>query len=832
MINIQRILLGCIGVAGLVEITAISATYASIQPAIPSAIQEETVSEFDRQLSRPIAQTNGIAEIIDVQIDPTETGLSILLKTPSGSLTLPTPTVDNNSQVLDIPNARLALPGGALVQSENLPPGLDRISITQSENQQVRVLIVGTEALPMIESRLQGDDVVLDISTTAAIANDGLRIVVTAEKTPEDLLDVPISLTVLTEKELVDAQINSIAEVAANTPNFYFTPGDRVFNLYSVRGLGNSSNILVRDAVSFYIDDVPFDNVHQFFPSELFDLEQVEILRGPQSTLYGRNSQAGVVNITSRPPSEDPELRARVLLGEFEERQAQLSVSTSLIPDTLGIRLAGFFRDHNGFTNNVLLGDGADEQSGLAGRANLVWTPSDRWNVSLNIAASDTNDDASVYVPIDQDDPFEVSRSDNGEFELDVHTQSLRVGYEGDRLRFTSITSHSDTFYNFTSFNDDFGSITLSDYDQEIFNQELRLQSPTDADSLQWIVGAYFQNRDFRIGDDLEVPIFLGTEVGESTYDQTTYAGFAQVDYQPLDALTLTAGLRYEYWQEELNRDAQVFETFDGAIEPALFFPATEIRDSDIDGDVWLPKFAASYRFNPNVMAYGSINRGYRPGTHNYLALSNDELLVDSENSWSYEIGLKTSWLDNRLGINLAGFYTDINNAQVLVLDDSLLFADIFNAEARAVGAELEIRATPFEGFDIIGGFGYTDAEFTDNANPFTGENFDGNRLLYAPDYTYNLAAQYRSPGGFFGRIELQGVGTVFFDDANTLKEDPFAIVNARIGYEFDQAGLYLFYNNLFDTEYVSLAFPDGLGGTLAGYGDRRAFGGEVRLQF
>ncbi|ESA33623.1 hypothetical protein N836_20855 [Leptolyngbya sp. Heron Island J] len=200
---------------------------------------------------------------------------------------------------------------------------------------------------------------------------------------------------------------------------------------------------------------------------------------------------------------------------------------------------------------------------------------------------------------------------------------------------------------------------------QERKNSLKRLQSPTDADRLQWIFGAYFQNRDFRIGDDLEVPLFFGTEVGESTYDQTTYAGFAQVDYEPTEDLTLTAGLRYEYWQEELNRDAQTFELFDGTTAPASFFPVSEISDSDIDGDVWQPKFAVNYQFSPNVAAYGSISCGYRPGTYNSLTFTDDELFVEPENSWNYEIGLKTSWLDNRLGINLAAFYNDIDSVQV-----------------------------------------------------------------------------------------------------------------------------------------------------------------------
>ena len=781
-----------------------------------------------------IAQPANLTEIINVQLEPTETGLNVIFQTAAGSLSLPAPAIDGNSLVTYIPNARLSLPGGQALQAASPVAGIASISVTQLSTDQVRIRVVGTEVAPVGDVRSQDDGFVLSIFTTPAgniDADDGIRILVTAEKTPEDSQDVPISLTVLTEDELVDGQINSIAEVAANTPNFYFTPGDRVFNIYSVRGLGNSSNILIRDSVSFYIDDVPYDNVHQFFPSELFDLERVEILRGPQSVLYGRNSQAGVVNIISRAPSEAPEVRASALLGSFNERQLQLSMSENLVPDTLGIRLAGVYRGHDGFTDNTLLDNDADEQNAAAGRVNLVWTPTDRWNVSLNAAVSGTRDDASVYVPIDQDDRFEIARSENGGLDIDVNTQSLRVGYEGDNLRFTSITSRSDTDYSYRAVNDAAGTIFISDYDQEIFSQELRLQSPTTADPLQWIAGVFFQQRDFRIGDDAELPL-VGTDIGESTYDQTTYAGFAQIDYRPIEPLTLTAGLRYEYWQEELNRDAQIFRFVDGTVTPSVFFPFTEISDSDIDGDAWLPRFAASYQINPNVMVYGSIARGYRPGTHNYVAFTDEALIVEPETSWNYEVGLKTTWLNDRLGLNLTAFYTDVSDLQVLVFDGGGLFSDIFNAEARSVGAELEIRATPFEGFDIVAGLGYTDAEFVDYTNELTGEDFDGNQLLYSPDYTYNVAVQYRSPGGFFGRLEVQGVGTVFFDEANEIEEAPYTLVNARVGYEFDNMGIYLFANNLFDTEYVSLAFPGAGGNILAGYGDRRTFGVEVRSQF
>ena len=843
----------------------VAANFISLPPfetAEPNTAEHNTEILDLEALAQSLEQSSEPVEITNIQVEPVGNGLDVVLETPDGVLDLPIESADGNRLVINVPGAVLSLPDGQPFQATDPTEGITAISVTQTDSDSVQVIVEGVNAAPTSNIRSEGDRLVLglsvvDVATTpespdqiettepktaseTAPTSDAdidvdpsnaIRIIVTAEKTPEEAIEVPLSLTVLTEEEITDGQIDSIADISANVPNFYFTPGDRVFNIYSIRGIGNSSNILIRDSVSYYIDDVPYDNVRQFFPSDLFDLEQVEVLRGPQSTLYGRNSQAGVVNITSRPPGEDPGFRYGLRFAGYGERQVQFSASQSIVPDTLGLRLAGSYRTSDGYTDNILLDNNADEQESLSGRANLVWTPSDDWNVAFNANASRTRDDASVYVPIDQDNPFETSRSDNGAFNLDANTQSLRVGYEGDSLRFTSITSRSDTDYEYIDVNDEFGSVSLSDYDQQIFNQEFRLQSPEDADRFQWIAGAFFQNRDFRIGDDLEFTDF-GTDIGESEYDQTTYAGFAQIDYKPIEPLTLTAGLRYEYWQEELNRDAQIFEDIDGNITESTFFPVTEIDGSDINGDVLLPKIALSYEINPNLVAYGSITRGYRPGTHNYLAFTDEELIVDAENSWNYEIGVKTSWLDDRLGINLSAFYNDINNAQVIVFDDSLTFADISTAQARAIGAELEMRATPVEGFDIIAGFGYTDAEYTDNTNPFTGESFDGNKLLYSPDYTYNLAMQYRSPGGLFGRFELQGTGTVFFDEANETKESPFAIANARVGYEFDNAGVYLFSNNLFDTEYVTLAFPDGFGGTLAGYGDRRTFGVEVRGEF
>ncbi|NJL20324.1 MAG: TonB-dependent receptor [Leptolyngbyaceae cyanobacterium SM1_3_5] len=699
----------------------------------------------------------------------------------------------------------------------------------------MRVSVTGTENVPAFV--FASGDRGLTVSLTPTVA-DAIQIITTAQRRPENPQDVPISLSVFSQEDLEDGEINSLRDVAANTPNLFTTSGDRAFNFYSIRGLGNS-NVLVRDNVSFYIDDVPYDNTHQFFPNELFDLERVEVLRGPQSTLYGRNSLAGVINFISRPPSEDLEFDLDTTYGNFDQRRVQLSLSDTVIPDVLGLRLSGVYSAREGFTENTFLDEPANDQSSLAGRLNFVWTPSEDWNISLNATASREQDEASVYVPIDQDDPFEIARNTDGSLDSSNSTQSLRVAYNGSNLRFTSITAHNFTDYGYIADGDDTIEdlgLSINELNQNIWSQEFRLQSPEEAERFRWLVGAYLQSRNFDIDEAIEytpqgatvfgLPI-AGTDRAVADYDQSTYAAFAQVDFEPVDALTITAGLRYEYWRDQLSR-SQAFEADDGTVTPGSLAP---LDDSTINGDALLPRVAIGYRFNPNLFAYTSITRGYRPGTQNYRADNQASLIVEPEESWNYEIGLKTSWLDDRLTLNFAAFYNDITNFQVLLPGPDTLFRDITSAEARVLGAELELRATPFDGFNIIAGFGYSDARFTNYTNPFTNENFDGNRLLFSPEYTYNLALQYRSPGGLFSRLELQGLGPYYFDEANSLKEGPIALVNARIGYEFDQVGVYLFANNLLNTEYVTVAFPSG-DETLAGYGDRRTFGVQVQTRF
>ncbi|MEM7065550.1 MAG: TonB-dependent receptor [Cyanobacteria bacterium P01_B01_bin.77] len=664
-----------------------------------------------------------------------------------------------------------------------------------------------------------------------------LRILVTAEKRPEAVQDIPISITVFERQDIQDAGINDFEDVARSTPNFSVFDGSdsRSFLFYSVRGLGNN-NFLSRDAVSFYVDDVPYD-YGGFIGLDLYDLERVEVLRGPQRTLYGRSAFSGVVNVITQKPTNEYEFGTAARYGNFDDFEVQANVSGPLVEDTLFLRLSGTYSARDGYFDNTLLNEDTLDSSGGSGRLQVRWTPNEDWEVDLNGAFSDYNEDGFPLVAID-DDPFTTEANEAGFARLNTDTQSLRIAYKQPDFQVTSISARRLSRANQAS---DFDGSALdlgvfsSDFDSTVFTQEVRVQSPEIAERFQWTTGGYFESRQFdtrndgpTFGEDA-VAIF-GAPAGTSNFrnsdsDERFWAFFGQASYDVTETLTLTGGLRYENFRAELEDFTAVF-TIPG-------FPAqtlTEFSDETQSGDVWLPRVAAEYRVNPDMMVYGSIAKGYRPGGVNYRVSSPDTLTFESEIGWNFELGAKSTWLDDRLGVNLFVFHTIVDNYQVQIQEQIIGIDRIDNADARITGVELEARATPVEGLDVIAGFGYLDAEFSDYVDEAAGRDFTNNRLPLAPDFTYNLALQYRSPNGFFGRVGVQGTGETFFDEENDFKQSAYAVVNARLGYEFDNTGIYVFANNIFDEEYLTQGAE--FLSPIGQYGAPATFGVQVNSRF
>ena len=722
-------------------------------------------------------------------------------------------------------------PDGTESSQLNMPSG--PAVVAQQENGEASVEFAEIETAQENEQDEQvGPDEQDEQAQEDNTPTPSLRITVTAEKTPEDSQDVPASLTVLTQEILEDAQVDSLQSISQYAPNVLVLPSaPGNLGSYSVRGLGNS-NFLSRDAVGFYIDDIPYDP-GLFVDLFLTDLERVEVLRGPQNTLYGRSSSAGVVNIITRPPSDELEVRSAVSYGSFDHLNVQLSLSDTIIPDQLSFRLAGAYTSRDGMINNVISGEDVGDRREGTGIAQLLWTPSPDWEIAFVGTFSASDNDGFI----NHTAPFETDQDEIGFLRLGSNGQALKITYEQDQFRVRSITTRRFSDFD-RQLDADGTAASLIRFplntETTIWSQEFRIES-IDTERLRWLLGGYYESRvfDYQGGFDytaLGAALFLlpgaGLDSNISNLNQDTHAVFGQVDYQPIESLTLTAGLRYESTTTRLDRTRRYELAAGGSLPNGLNVSGAERGDS-----AWLPRFAVQYQINPDVAVYASLSRGYRPGGLNYTTDFPNALEFEAETSWNYELGVKSIWLDNRLAANLSLFTNQVDDYQTLVFDGLFTNSTTVNAEVRITGLEAELRATPIDGLDLTAGFGYISGEFVNYTNPLTGQQFDGNRLPFSPEFTYNLAAQYRSPGGIFSRVELQGFGTYFFDEANQFSQAPFALVNARLGYEGDNYGVYLFANNLFDTEYLTTQFA-GLGNTLSSYGDRRTIGLQVRARF
>lgn len=323
-------------------------------------------------------------------------------------------------------------------------------------------------------------------------------------------------------------------------------------------------------------------------------------------------------------------------------------------------------------------------------------------------------------------------------------------------------------------------------------------------------------------------------------FKDTSHALFGQVTRTLFDSLDLTAGLRYEH-------EKNVLELRQGTAMNGANIGRMPTSRHESSGDALSPKFSVAWRARGGVMPYISAARGYRSGGFNHIAPSADKVRFDPEYSWNYELGVKSRWLDERLLVNLAGYYITLDDQQLtFVMPEGSASTYVENAgSSTSRGVEVEAMFKAFSGLDLNAGFALNKASFKTYADPTTGIDYEGKELPMAPNYNYNLGIQYRSPSfrpitlfgsehvlNFFARADLMGVGRFYWDAANELRQSPYELVNFRVGLQSEHLDLSFWIKNAFDAEYqiVSLQRPNLP--VFGQDGDPRTFGVALTLRF
>lgn len=676
--------------------------------------------------------------------------------------------------------------------------------------------------------------IALLVSTTAYSNDYSIEeVTVTAQKRAESLQDVPIAITAFNQDMLKEAGIEGIDNVAQFTPGFSMTSYNKSSPQPYIRGIGTNTSGAGDDAsVAMFIDDVYISRAGAY-DSNLFDLERVEVLRGPQGTLYGKNVVGGALNITTRKPNtEEFEARIRVDAGNYNKRGLQ-AFMTGPLSETVAGKLSFSTAERDGFVENTVTGNDLRDEDSQSARAGLVWDASETLSVSWNWDASKVRESGAgrvfngeplpglggSFLTPSRNDRDKTDTNNDGYTDRDVWGTSLKVEWEQDYGTWTSVTAYRTSDYKFlddlvpaldlvSGFNLNYFTNETEEEEKQ-FSQELRLASNGEG-PLEWTVGLYYFKDDIDrteywdtrlVGSILSIGLTEGQV--DATNETESKAVFGQFSYN-LEDWRFTVGGRYTRETKDATLIGEGFEPVYLGLY-ADFNAKADESWSNFSG-----KFSIDYMGFENTLIYLSRSEGFKSGAFNSIAgtKTGAETPLDPELATQIELGIKSQWFDDRLRVNAVLF--DIDYEDLQVFHSVGLDVIVENAgEATSKGAELEVIALPVEGLELSASYSYLDASYDEFLSG--GIDNSGNQLTRAPKNAYTLSSSYSMPLGDSGdvnfRLDYVNQGELYMaaDNSDISKLDGYELYNARVAFQSadETWELALWGKNLTDEEYV-----------------------------
>lgn len=696
----------------------------------------------------------------------------------------------------------------------------------------------------------QGKETVLD------------EIVVTATRRAQSLQEVPAAVAAFTSQAIEAAGIERPADFIGLTSNVNLVETQNAGNAFIIiRGITQARNS--EPSVAVIVDGVQQVSAAQF-NQELFDIQQIEVLKGPQGGLYGRNAIGGAIVITTRPPSDHLEGKAKFGIDNGFGYTAQASISGP-ITDTLKFRVSGNYYNTDGFIPNTFLGEDADPVIDLGIRANLLWDATENLSFDLRGSLSHLRTQGLYYnIVADVNDVSLPVRVNNpGQNDRNIYSGSLKVTHESDVGTFSSVTSydHIDEILTGDAF--DFLPIEQSlffqifgfDLNQSQFlnvnawSQEFRFTSPSDR-RFRWIVGSYLisTRRFISTGNQIDTgngvfPVFdtpstnpLNTQFSYLSDFQRNFAWavFGNASYKLLDTLDLDFSLRYD-------RDSRNNRT----LTPTAFLPNVPGFPAGVSGeersrsfDAIQPKVTLTYKPSSAVTLYGGFSRGFRSGGFNQtgvgaVAAGNGIVGVDdifeAETANTIEVGLKSELFDRRLTFNTSAYTTVSRNSYFFVFLAANSTQNLGNVpRLRLSGFEIDANAKVTRDFELNFGLGYTFSDIKEFDDP----SAIGNEAPLISRYTLNVGGQYsHAITGDLDtvlRVDFRRIGKTWYDVQNSTVRDPVNILNARGSLNYGRWSLSAYAENALDKLYNAEFSP---GGFVFKARPRR-YGAEIAAKF
>jgi iron complex outermembrane recepter protein len=633
--------------------------------------------------------------------------------------------------------------------------------------------------------------------TNPAFAADDLKIdvsdvIVSADFRPSKAAETPVSLTEIDEEAIESRGAQHLEEVLNLAPNVNVSSGASRGQYYQIRGIGERSqfNAPLNPSVGLVIDGIDFSRTGG--AATLFDIDSIEVLRGPQGTKFGTNALAGTINMRSKEPTKDFEMHAETGFAEYNTRNFGIAAGGTIVEDQLLGRASLYSHKSDGYMDNDFLGrDNTQNQDELTFRS------------KFKLFASEDLTFDFTYMHLDIDNGYDAFTLDNsrnsqannpGEDKQRTNAVGVKANWQAsDAVIIQSEATYlnSDIVYSYDA--DWIADNFAERFDRERDNYSFELRALSDkagrifGDTTDWTIGLFHLNQDEQF---LYTSDFIAAPLG-GDYDTKNTAIYGQLDTHFTDRLTLVTGLRIERFKADYGDNAGI---------------NVDTNDTMIGGKIGL-----NFQANKDQLLYTSLSRGYKSGgVNNDGNLAPNQREFDTEYNISLEAGVKSNWMNDRLKTTLAFFFTDRRDAQIKnsVPNGPGTFLDFTGNASNAThkGAEASLDWFVTDKVRLLGSLGLLDAEFDNHS--LQGVSFNGRQVAHAPDYTYSLGAEFYPTAAWTIRANVEGKDKFYFSDSHNQQSTRYDIVNASADYRHNKNWkVSIWARNLFDKDYTTRGF-------------------------
>ena len=674
-----------------------------------------------------------------------------------------------------------------------------------------------------------------------------------ARRRAESVQNIPESVVTFTAKSIEVKGITNIQTFSDQVPNVNFTTSQNVGNNFiTVRGISHIRN--GESPIAFVIDGVTLPDAN-LINQELFDLAMIEIVKGPQGALYGKNAIAGAINIVTKQPTNNFSNKVAVGYGSGNLYKANVSSTGPLVKDKLFYRIAGSYKKGDGVIDNITLHKPVDFIEDVTLRGQLKAKLSNKTTVTATGQVIDTKGGAVYYATPVTGTNFAPDDFDNQEIKAGEFGKSSLKGAYGNLkvvTRFGKVKLTSSTTYNKSDRHHqgdlDFQPADilrqLQDSNSKTFNQEIKVSSLDNSDAkVSWDIGAFYQNSDKLLYTKVTAdfgffaPPFAptGTQsplaVSDFTNTYKTIAAFGFLDYKVSDKFTISAGLRFD--NDDIEQDNRTLNT------------KPNKKDSELQ-----PKLSLSLKATENMLLYANYGRGYRSGGFNQDNTVRFNSDYKSEITNNYEFGVKNSYWNDRFVLNLSTYYIDFKNQQLyaLVLDagnGNIIIGNFNVPKSESYGFEADFKLRTSKYLDILASYGVSKSKIikgTSTVSTGANEEIDvsGKNTPLIPQDSYTLALESNfnitKKIAFNSNVSLKGTGKIYWHEDNAAVSSSYSLLNARVGFTFNNTiSLNLWGHNILDQDYITeffgQTFSNG-GSDLVWKGKPSTFGVDISFKF